>query len=438
MKRRKHIILFGMMASFATLQAQQARYLSLGEALAKADTDNKSTQIADLEQRIAKADYKRTDAIFLPQVSANYNAMITNNPLNAFGFLLQQSGVSAQSFDPSLLNHPDATRNFSTSVEVKMPLLNIDLIYARKAAKLQEEVYRHKAEYTKKYVRFEIQKAYTQLQFAHQTKAILTNTKDDVEQIYQSTKNFYEQGLLQKSDVLNAQVQVYTIETSLVRAESGIANASEALQLMMGIPVEKEMIYLTDSLKQKGSQLSSYGHSDLRPDIVAMSKAVEASRAMVKSAKMNYLPKINAFGNYQFNDKKVIGFKNDSYLAGINLTWNIFTGNENHHKIKAATLQQHKLQEELQLYKEKSQLETDKTLRDLTDLQAEIETRKATVEQSEEALRITNNRYKEGLVSTTDLLQSQAQLSQQQLQLAQTIMNYNIAFYYLQLLTTIN
>ena len=438
MKRRKHIILFGMMASFATLQAQQTSYLSLGEAIAKADADNKSAKIATLDQKIAASDYRRTDAIFLPQVSVSYNAMITNNPLNAFGFLLQQSGVSAQSFDPALLNHPDATHNYSTGVEVKMPLLNMDMIYARKAAKLQEEIYRNKAQYTRDYVRFEVQKAYTQLQFAHQMKALLTNTKNDVEQIYQSVNNFYEQGLLQKSDVLNAQVQVNTVESALAKAESNIANASEALQLLMGIPVEKEMIYLTDSLKQKDFQLSSYGHSDLRPVIVAMSKAVEASQAMVKSAKMNYLPKINAFGNYQFNDKKVIGFKNDSYLAGINLTWNIFNGNENHHKIKAATLQQNKLQEELQLYKDKNRMETDKTLRDLTDLQAEIETRKTSVEQSEEALRIMTERHKEGLVSTTDLLQSQAQLSQQQLQQAQTIMNYNIAYYYHQLLTTIN
>ena len=439
MKRRKHIILFGMMASFATLHAQQTSYLSLNEALSMSEADNKSEKIAALDQKIAASNHRQTDAIFLPQVSVSYNAMVTNNPLNAFGFLLQQSSVSAASFDPSLLNNPDATRNFSTGVEVKMPLLNMDLIYARKAAKLQEEAYRYKAEYTKDYVRFEVQKAYTQLQFAHQMKAILTGTKNDVEQIYLSVKNFYDQGLLQKSDVLNAQVQVNTIETSLVKAESSIANASEALRLMMGIPMEGETIYMTDSLEQKDFQpLTTYGNSDMRPDIVAMSKAVEASQAMVKSAKMNYLPKINAFGNYQFNDKKVIGFKNDSYLAGINLTWNIFNGSENHHKIKAARFQQNKLQEELQLYKDKNRMETDKTLRDLTDLQAEIETRKTSVEQSEEALRIMTERHKEGLVSTTDLLLSQAQLSQQQLQQAQTIMNYNIAFYYYQLLTKIN
>ena len=438
MKRKKRIILFCMMAGFVNLYAQQISYLSLSEALSKADAENRSSKMAVIDQQIALSDLRQTDAIFLPQVSVNYNAVITDNPLNAFGFLLQQSGVSASSFEPDVLNHPSATHNFSMGIEVKMPLLNLDLIYARKAARFQEEVYKYKAQYTKDYVSFEVKKAYTQLQFAHHMKAILMGTKNDVEQIYQSVKNFYDQGLLQKSDVLNAQVQVNTIESALVKAESSISNASEAVHLVMGLSIEGEIIYLTDSLTQNFSDLPSFDCLDMRSDMMAMSKAVEASEANVKSAKMRLFPKINAFGNYQFNEKNVVGLKNNSYLAGINLTWNVFSGNENRQKIKSAMFQRNKMQEEFLIYKDKSRQEVAKVLRDMVDLQAEIKTRKASVEKSEEALRIMTNRHKEGLVSTTDLLQSQAQLSQQQLQYAQTIMSYNITFYYYELLTKIN
>ena len=45
------------------------------------------------------------------------------------------------------------------------------------------------------------------------------------------------------------------------------------------------------------------------------------------------------------------------------------------------------------------------------------------------------NRYKEGLVGTTDLLMSQAQFSKTQLEKAQAVMNYNITRYYQQLIT---
>lgn len=99
-------------------------------------------------------------------------------------------------------------------------------------------------------------------------------------------------------------------------------------------------------------------------------------------------------------------------------------------------MQRDKMQKELELHIDKSRIEVDKTTRDLLDLQFEIRKQEASVEQATEALRILTDRHKEGLASTTDLLLSQAQLSQQRLTLAQAVMAYNIAGYYQELLTT--
>lgn len=75
------------------------------------------------------------------------------------------------------------------------------MIFARQGAKHQENVYKYKAQYAKEYIKFEVQKAYTQLQFAYQAQSVLKSTLADVEQIYQSVKNFYDQGLVQQSDI---------------------------------------------------------------------------------------------------------------------------------------------------------------------------------------------------------------------------------------------
>lgn len=437
-KNRLLAVVVCLLTVSVSLKAQQNNYLSINEALEIAEQNNKNIQIAELERKVSNANFHQTDAIFLPQLSVGYNAMTTNNPLNAFGFLLQQGGVTAQSFDPAKLNHPGATQNYSASVDVRMPLLNLDMIYARKGAKLQEDVYKYKTQYTRDYIRFEVQKAYTQLQFAYQARGVLQATLADVKQIHQSVQNFYDQGLVQKSDVLNAQVQVNTIESALTKAESNIANASDGLKLLMSMEQTKEnTVFLTDSLVQKIQLEIEPFFTPMRADIQAMQKALDASNAMVKSSVMNFLPKINAFGTYQFNDSKFFGFKEDSYLAGISLSWTLFSGNQNRSKLRSATFQRNKMKAELDQYIDKSQLEVNKNLRDLKDLQVEIRKQESSVDQAAEALRILNNRYKEGLVSTTDLLTSQAQLSQQKLTLAQAVMSYNITQYYQELLTTI-
>lgn len=283
-----------------------------------------------------------------------------------------------------------------------------------------------------------MQKAYTRLQFAYQARAVLRATLSDVEQILRSVQNFYEQGLVQKSDVLNAQVQVNTIESALTKAESSISNASDGLKLLLGMEqVEGGNVFLTDSLVLKEETGIAASFSPMRSDVLAMQRVVDASNAMVKSSVMKFLPKVNAFGSYQFNDTKFFGFDNNSYLAGVSLTWTIFSGNRNASKLRSDILRRDKLKLDLEEYKDKSRMEVNKTARDLQDLKQEIRKHQASVEQADEALRIMNNRYKEGLASTTDLLASQAQFSQQKLSLAQAVMSYNVTYYYQELLTSV-
>ena len=96
-----------------------------------------------------------------------------------------------------------------------------------------------------------------------------------------------------------------------------------------------------------------------------------------------------------------------------------------------------KYQKEMSQYLDKSRLEINKNQREIQNLMFEIQKNNASVAQSSEAFRIMNNRFKEGLTSTTDLLMSQAQLYQQRLLLAQSIMNFNIAQSYQEFLTNI-
>ena len=431
--KKASIIISAILVSFLT-QAQNLRHISVKDAVEIAMKNNNNVKISELDEKVANANYHQTDAVFLPQVMVGYTALSTNNPLNAFGFLLQQESVTAMDFDPAKLNNPGAKQNYSAQVEAKLPLLNMDMIYARKGAKAQEEVYKYKTERAKEYIEFEVRKAYTQLQMSYQARNILQKSLADVKQIHQSVSNFYNQGLVQKSDVLNAQVQVNTIETALAKAESNIQNASDGLRLLIGLETSSD-VYTTDSLSQEISLYQDRELSSYRSDIMALNKAVDATNMMVKSSKMAFLPRINAFGSYSLNDSKAFKFGNDSYLVGINLSWTIFSGNQNRSKMKSAQFQRDKMQEELNLHIKKEELELNKTKRDLNDSQIEINKQKASVEQADEALRILSNRHREGLASTTDLLMAQAQFFQQKLMLSQSIMSYNITDAYLNFLS---
>ncbi|MDP4270358.1 MAG: TolC family protein, partial [Bacteroidota bacterium] len=121
-------LLMGSIASGERMAAQApaGKRLLLKEAVSSAMANNTSLKVSGLEAQIAKSNYRQTDAILLPHVELGYTAMATNNPLNAFGFKLQQENVTAADFDPTRLNNPGNTKDFSAKVEVMQPLINVD------------------------------------------------------------------------------------------------------------------------------------------------------------------------------------------------------------------------------------------------------------------------------------------------------------------------
>ncbi|HEY8690366.1 MAG TPA: TolC family protein [Chitinophagaceae bacterium] len=440
MSKTKHFLSVAVAVVFITntlsVSAQDTtKYISLPDAIAATLNNNKAIQLARLDESIAASNYKQTEAIYLPQVGFSYTAMSTNNPLNAFGFKLQQKSITQNDFNPDLLNHPSGTPDFTTKLEVQQPLINMDLLYKRKAAAKQTELYQFKTQRTKEYLTFDVQKTYLQLQLGYDAIKVLEEALQTTKSVYTFTDNHFKQGLIQKSDVLNAQVHITTVESNLAKAKSNIRNVSDYLSLLMGqgdgIIYKVDTTLITEILSDTTTKIAAS-----RSDFLAMQKAIEASDLMINANKMSWLPKLNAFGSYQLNDRRMLGFGANAYIAGMQIKWDIFKGNSTKNSIATQTLERNKLSEQLIQQKDQSQLELNKAYRDLSDAQFDINQQKLSIQQASEALVILQNRYQQGLVNTTDVLQATTQLSQQKFALVQAIFTSNVTKAYLQLLTT--
>lgn len=434
----KKLLLGLLMSTFffsASVMAQESVPLSLQGALDAALKNNKEVVMAGLDEESARARYKQTDAVFLPQINLSYSAMSSNNPLNAFGFKLQQQSITQTDFDPALLNNPSATQNFMTKAEWKQPILNMDMLYMRKAANQQTDVYAFKTKRVKEYLAFEVQKAYAQLRLAHQAKAVVAEAVETVNSIYTSTKNRYEKGYLQKSDLLQVQVQATSTENKLAEAKSNVQNASDYLSLLMGSGVG--VVYTVETIGEiTVSDTIGVIVPEKRADFQAMQSAIASRDIMISSSKMSLIPKLNAFAEYMINDKKAFGFGSNAYLVGAQLSWTLFNGMSVQHKTVEHRIERDKMTTQLLYQKEQSQLELNKTLRQLQDAKFAEQQQMMAVSQAAEALNIVQNRYQQGLVTTNDLLQAQTLLSQQKLYQAQAGFQVNTTYAYLQFLTS--
>lgn len=423
-----------LLNSYAS-RSQDSIHLGLQEAITASVSNNNAIKLSALDVQVAIAKFRQTDAMHLPQVNFSYSAFTTNNPLNVFGFKLQQSSITAADFDPKPLNSPSATSDFSAKVELKQPLLNTDMLYQRKAAAKQVEVYELLSERTKEYLRFETEKAYLQLQMAYDENKVLNEALATAKAVYKTSNDYYNQGLIQKSDLLNTELHEINVETQVKTSQSGIQDASDMLSVLMGSSTGT--VYTIDTISISKAMVTYSG--DLfneRSDFKALQKGMESYDMLIRSSKMSYLPRLNVIASYQLNDKSLFGFNANSYFAGIQLTWNIFNGNRTRNTISQQQLERAKIVKQLDQQKNEAQLQINHARRQLSDATFFMKQQQLAVEQASEALRVLQNRYTQGLVKTIDVLMAQTQLSQQKMGYVHAVFNYNLAATSLQFLTT--
>lgn len=417
------------------VHAQQTVEISKEEALNKVAAQNTALKISQEEFNSAKADYRQTNAVFLPNIAVSHTGIATTNPLMAFGSKLNQEILTQADFNPSLLNDPSQIENYATRLEFQQPLINIDGFYQRKAAKTKMEAVGFQAGRTKDFMAFEVDKAYMQLQLAHKAVDVLQKALNAAEANLTMANNSFKQGYLLRADVLAVEVRVTEVKNQLQSTQSNVRNASDYLSFLMN--ENNDVILLPkDSLAVISNSVDDIAEVSInRSDIRAMQLATDAYKNNLTADKMAFLPRLNAFGSYELYDDEIFQADASGYLFGASLSWNLLEGTKRFGKAKKSKAEYEKAKLELDQYVSQSQLELNKGKRMLQDAEKKLVLSELALQQSEESLRIRTNRYKEGLEKTADLLVNEAQYSQKQLDYFQTIFEYNYAQAYLQFLT---
>ncbi|MBC3847766.1 TolC family protein [Winogradskyella echinorum] len=433
MKLQVYISLF-LIASTISVKGQDLVPITKSEVLIKVSENNTSIKISEEEFKQAKADFRQTNAVFLPNITASHTAIATTNPLIAFGSKLNQEILTQNDFNPALLNDPSQIENYATKFEIQQPLINFDGMYQRKAAKSKMEAMSLKTEHTQDYLAFEVEKAYMQLQLAYKAVEVLETALEAANANKKLADNRFKQGYLQRADVLNVEVRVTEVKNQLQSAKSNVQNASNYLSFLMND--ESYVIYTpTDELEITTTTINDKSISENRSDIKAMQLASNAYEAMNKADKMAFLPRLNAFGSYELYDDQIFQADANGYLFGAQLSWDVFQGSKRFGKAQKSKAEFEKSKLEYKQYVSQSNLELNKAKRAFMDAENKLQLNTLALEQSEESLRIRTNRFKEGLEKTSDLLIAETQYAQKQLEYYQTIFEYNYAQAYLQFLT---
>jgi outer membrane protein TolC len=436
MKKRFLIVLIGLAQLSFQLKSQDTLLIDKTDFIQRVLENNAKIKIAEQQNEMAKGDYNQSMALFMPDVKISNTAIITNNPLMAFGSKLNQERLTAADFDPNRLNDPSSIQNYALELQVIQPLLNFDGFEQRNAAKIQVEAMQLNEARTAEYLTLEANKAYMQLQLAYEAVDVLERAKITADEGLRLINNYELEGLVKKSDVLDVGVRQIEVANLLNYAKSNLRNTSDYLTNLMGNDFTGSVLKPNSSIASE-IEIESFSNelTEGRKDLLAMDMSVEGSEHMLKSQMKASLPRINAFGNYQIYDNKPLGFGASGYLVGLQLSWNVFDGNRNVGKVQKAQASLEKTIIERDQYKQESQMELNKAKRQLFDAESKVDLAQKAFEQKKEAYRIRKDRFESGLEKTTDLLMAETQMFQKELEYLQAIFEHNYTKEYLRFLT---
>lgn len=299
MKKIKGLYHLAIVLLATVVHSQETLPISKAEVVQKATEKNLQIKAAEASFQSAKADYRQSNAIFMPNVNVSYTGIVTTNPLMAFGSKLNQEILTQADFNPALLNNPDQTQNFATVIEVKQPLINVDGLLGRQAAKAKMDAFQLQTERTKEYLVLETSKAYMQLQLAYKAVTVLEKANETAQGNLKLVENYFKNGMLQKTDLLNVQVRVNEITNQLQYAKSNVQNASDYLAFLLNEETQGKTYQPTEELASEITlEAINTSLNTSRKDIQAMDKSTEAYKKMFQSSKYGFLPRLNAFGNY--------------------------------------------------------------------------------------------------------------------------------------------
>jgi outer membrane protein TolC len=383
-----------------------------------------------------------------PQVAIAEQSVWSNRGLvtQAQGALMPRLDVDATRSTP--VNLPPFTfqsRNstFQTDLTISQPLYTGGGL--QKAAAAARSILRGSEG---SYVRSRQQVAYLVRQAYY---AVLTNEEgvnvsqevlSSAQEHLRVAKLRYEAGVAPQYDALAAEARVARVQQELISAQAGRDTAWATLSTVLGVSIPAETKLSTPRpVASSEASLPDLTEEAMgkRPDLKVAAAQVAAAKAQVSVARSARQPTLSAGASYTFRPKvtipgdqfgapgtELVVSQSTGYIS-LSATWGLFTGGLVFGQIRTAQANQRQAEHALNALKLQIGLDVKTAYFFLQSANGQVSAAQKEVAQAQEAHRIATLRYQEGVGTSVEILDAEANLEGAKTRLNQAVYGLNLA-----------
>ncbi|MBD3794387.1 MAG: TolC family protein [Epsilonproteobacteria bacterium] len=409
----------------ASADGERLENLTLTQALELVKSRNQEIKVSKFNEQIKAFEARAAKGNRYGNMDVTFQAMNSNDAGNVFGFKMQSREATFGDFGfnefdmsgrtnplpvaPKDLNYPSARNHFQTKLSYSVPFYTGGKL--DQYEKITEAMKTMSSLDTTKLLNekvFQTKKTYYDIalvdQYIKNLSLIIKNIKKLQNVVVQMRKEGYAIG----NDKVEVDAKLVEVESMLNQAKLNKELAYQYISFLVNADVRS-----LQSSKDIVASIPVVNQEKLHEDNIDIQKAslgLKITDMAIKIQETNFSPMIGGFAEYASADDTAFNnfFDHEAYTVGVQMKWNIFDGGISKANLEKAKIENLKMQEQVELAKSGISLQTTKILTEIKSKDEDIKNLEKQLELAKKVYENYHARYKEGLVSISDLLIKQS------------------------------
>ena len=389
------------------------RPITLDEAVQIALANNRSLKVSAEDVLVAIQNARIARSAFFPQAGVMYGYDRRSEPpgmkVPASTLLPPGPGV------PETLSIVAGEKEFQRAeLKVQMTLWDFGrTLGTYRQATLRHQIASLMLERARQQVRLQVAEAYFNILRARRARAIAEESLGQAEAHLKTAVRFEEQGLVDRNDVLQAELRVAEVRQSLIKAAHAVELATSVFNSVLGINVNRktEVVDVTEALptavELREALELAVGN---RPEFQVIQKIIAVEERGLTVAKAAFLPRIYVAGGYNRLDDDFQLHK-DYWAGELGIQFDLFTGGRRLAETRIARSEIRRAEEKARDTCDAIALQVKSAVLDVADARGRLAVAEKAVAQADENLRLMNNKYRQNVASSTDVIDAEVALA---------------------------
>lgn len=399
------ILLWGALAA----GAQEPAKLSLQEALKLALQNNTNILNSELDLKMARKKIWETTASGLPHGEVK----------SAYSYYPKVPTLPATFFDPNA--GPDEVielgvkQNVVTDITVSQLIFSGSYFVGLQASKVYYGLSKQNMEKARQDVVETVVNTYNMILLAEESKKILSQNLENINKTLYEVSEMNKQGFLEKTDVDQLELTGNTIRNAINQVDSNLEMAYRLLKIQLGME-DSAKVELTDQIesdelltKSSLQLIAEPFNIERNVDYQLVQTSEKAAKLQLNLARTAFLPTISGYYNHTEKLKTPAFDFAAKDLIGVNLSLPLFSSGEKLAVVSQKRMDLEKTQNTRKYVSSNLAMQASQYQSDLRLKLEKYQNQQKSKQLSDDIYQRTLEKYKQGMASSMDLMNSQNQ-----------------------------